>query len=671
MHSPTVTAGRTVDGALLGTAAYMSPEQAQGKHVDRRADIWAFGVVLFEMLSGQQGFNGGTTVEVLSNVLKTEPDWDALPPATPSGVRLLIRHCLQKDHARRLRDIADARYQIEEALSGPSGTAVLAPAHGSRTRERLLWVAALMIVSAVVGGTAWALRQPQAVSDEVRFEISTPPTTDPASVAVSPDGQTIVFAATADGKSQLWLRSMDALSARPLAATDYASSPFWSPDSRSIGFFANGQLKRIDLDSGSVRGLGIVAGMSGAWNRDGTILLAAGAGAALVRISENGGQLTPVVQSSLQANVIVSSQFLPDDRHFLFQAGGTEPGIYVGQLGPSEAPRRILNAQGGAYASSGHLLFVQRGTLFAQVFDLARLELTGDPTAIAEGILVRESGGAVVSASAAGPIVYRTGSSPLQSHFVWFDRSGKPLETIAGSDIGSGFNSALSLDGHRLAISQNAGGGPADIWLLDLNRGVPRKFTFDKLYDLTPVWSPDGKRIAFSSNRISGNFDLYVKSVDGIRDEELLEKGDAGPPSDWSRDGRFILRARQLGRGNDDIWALRLDGDRKASPVVESPFNEGNGQFSPDGKWIAYQSDESGQKEIYVQPFPGPGQKTVITHGGGVQVRWRDDQRELFYLTHDVRLMAVQIRTDSNGVEVLGKPVPLFRTNPAFLDNME
>ena len=265
-----------------------------------------------------------------------------------------------------------------------------------------------------------------------------------------------------------------------------------------------------------------------------------------------------------------------------------------------------------------------------------------------------------MSASAAGPIVYRTGSSTLQSQFVWFDRSGKALEVASGSENGGGFNSSLLPDGHRLAISLNVGGTAADIWLLDLNRGVRSRFTFDKAFDLTPVWSPDGKRIAFSSNRL-GTFDPYVKTVAGPGDEELLETGDAGPPSDWSPDGKFILRARQRDPGNDDIWALPLDGDRKAFPVVETTFNESNGQFSPDGKWIAYQSNESGQLEIYVQPFPGPAQKTRISSDGGVQARWRQDGQELFYLAPDNRLMAVRIRIDSTGVDV-GTPVPLFAT---------
>jgi serine/threonine protein kinase len=658
-QSSAVIVGGTREGVILGTAAYMSPEQALGQPADARSDIWAFGVVLYEMLTGKPGFGGETTVEVLSNVLKADLDWHALPASTPPAVRSLMRRCVQKDRNRRLRDIADARFQIEEALNEPEDSAAgggPAPVH--ITRERLLWVAALTAV--VVGAVAFARytggRQPQ--SNEVRFEINAPPTTEPTSLAVSPDGTKLVFVATSEGTSRLWLRPLDdAVSARPLTGTENAQFPFWSPDSRSVGFVASFQLKRIDLGSGSVQVLAAAA-MGGAWSQDGTILFSRGPGNSLLRISAAGGEPTEVIQSTLQAAILRSPQFFSDDRHFLFHAQGTKPGVYVGQLGTSKPPTWILDALAAAYTSSGHLLFVRQGTLFAQRFDPVRLALTGDPIAVAEPIVVHSRTGAALSASVAGPIAYRTGSPTLQSHFVWFDRSGKTPEVVAGSES-AGFNSALSPDGRRLAISEN-GGAAADIWVLDLNRGVRSRFTFDEAFELTPVWSPDGRRIAFSSNR-KGTFDLYVKSADGIGDETLLETGDAGPPSDWSRDGRFILRTRQRSATNDDLWALALDGDRTAFPVVETPFNESNGQFSPDGKWIAYQSNESGLLEIYVQPFPGPAQKTRISSNGGAQVRWRSDGHELFYLAPDNRLMAVAIRIDSKGVDA-GTPVPLFAT---------
>jgi dipeptidyl aminopeptidase/acylaminoacyl peptidase len=354
---------------------------------------------------------------------------------------------------------------------------------------------------------------------------------------------------------------------------------------------------------------------------------------------------------------------LPDGRQFLFHAAGTQPGVYLAGLGTSESPRRILDVQAGAYASSGHLFFVRQGALFAQRFDPGRLELTGDSIPVAEQVAGSDAGGAVaLSVSAAGPIAYRTGPSTNRSQFVWFDRSGTALETVVGSDVGTGFNASLSPDGRRLAMSRNVGGLAADIWLLDLDRHVPSRFTFDEAFDLMPVWSPDSTRIAFSSNRRRAQgptFDVYEKSVSGVGDERLLVAHDGGDqPTDWSADGRFILYNRETSAGLTDIWALPLDGDRKPFPVVETMFDETNGQFSPNGRWIAYQGNATGQSEIYVQPFPGPGQRTRISSNGGVQVRWRHDGQELFYLAPTGQLMAVSIRLDSADV---GAPVPLFR----------
>ena len=339
---------------------------------------------------------------------------------------------------------------------------------------------------------------------------------------MSPDGEALVFIATSDGKPKLWLRTLQAVSARPLAGTDDAMRPFWSPDSGSIGFFADFQLKRIDLDSGSVRVLGAGNG-GGAWNPDDTILYGNTPDGPLQRISASGGMPTAVVKPSPQVSVLEAPVFLPDGRHFLFHASGTESGIYVGALGASEPAKRILDARAATYASSGHLLFVRESTLFAQAFDPVRLELTGDSIPVTERIVTSSYGGGMpFSASVSGPIVYRTGPSTLPgSQFVWFDRSGRALETIDGFENG-GHNFSLSPDGQRLAISRNVGGDATatstDIWLFDRNRRIPNRFTFNKAFDVTPVWSPDGRRIAFSSNR-RGTFDPYVKPVSGAEEE--------------------------------------------------------------------------------------------------------------------------------------------------------
>jgi len=656
-QSPTLTQrGLTEAGIILGTAAYMAPEQAMGKAADVRSDIWAFGVVLFEMLTGRPVFAGETALELLSSALKTDPDWASLPEGTPPAVRSLLRRCLQKDRSRRLRDIVDARFQIEEAINEPT-TPVLVGASGRKSRERIGWIVGSVAVAAVAVGATHYLSRPQAIGEEVRFEVATPPTTDPTAFAISPDGKKLVFEATSDGKSHLWLRSLDAVLVRPPAGTDEATSPFWLPDSRVIGFSANGQVRGINVDTRVVQPLA----RAGAWNQDGAILFSRGGGGPIYRLAANGGEpapVTPILQGSDQQ----APRFLPNGRNFLFTAqGGTTPGVYVALLGGSDPPRRIVNdAAVGAY-SSGHLLFVRQGTLFAQRFDPVRLQLDGRVTTVADQVVTAGGRSFALSASEAGPIAYRTGP-PAQTQFVWFDRSGSPLQAVAGSDIASGLNSSLSPDGRYLAISRNVGGEAADIWLLDLSRGLPTRFTDDPAFELTPVWSPDGRRIAYGSNR-NGTFDLYVKFADRTGSENLLAGDDIDPPSDWSPDGQFILAAYE-GERQQDIWVVPVDGDRKAFPVVESKtFTESGGQFSPDGKWIAFQSNESGRFEIYVQPFPGPGSRALISSDGGVQVRWRHDGQELFYLAPDNRLMAVRIQLDAEGGNVeADRPLPIFAT---------
>ncbi len=405
----------------------MSPEQARGKPVDKRTDIWAFGCVLYEMLTGRAAFGGETVSDTLAAILEHEPDAQALPSATPQKVRDLLRRCLQKDPQRRLRDIADARFQMEEALSEPGAPLTgAAPAPAAETsRAIVVGRSAAAVAAGVAVGTRY-LTRPTIGGDEVRLEVTTPPTSDPTSFAISSDGKTLVFVATSDGKSRLWLRSLAAVSARPLAGTDDATRPFWSPDSRSVGFSANGQLKRIDVDAESVQLLGGGGGGVGsAWNEEGTVLIASGGNNPISRVSVGGGEPTAVTQVTPETSTQLAPRFLPDGRHFLFTAmGGTAPGVYLGLLGASDQPRRIIDAVAGTYAS-GHLLFVRQGTLFAQPFDPVRHRLDGSPTTVADQIVTSPGMGLfALSASAAGPIAYRAGPSGVQSQFVWFDRSG-------------------------------------------------------------------------------------------------------------------------------------------------------------------------------------------------------------------------------------------------------
>jgi serine/threonine protein kinase/dipeptidyl aminopeptidase/acylaminoacyl peptidase len=667
-NSPTMMSG-TREGVILGTVAYMSPEQAQGKAADARSDIWAFGVVLYEMLTGKSGFGGDTAVEVLSNVLKADPDWTALPASAAPSVRSLLRRCLQKDPRQRLRDIADARFQIEEALNEPATPlAVAERASVPQRRERLAMsvVSALALLTLIALVTTLANRNSAPSAAEMRLEITTPPTTDPVSFAISPDGRTIVFGATSEGRTRLWLRSLDSVSARPLAGTDGGIYPFWSPDSRSIGFFADGKLERIDLDGTLVRALANAPNpVGGSWNREGTILFVPNFTGPIFRTSATGGEALAVTRIEARQSSHRFPHFLPDGLRFLYYAlSSTEaPGVYAGQL-DGRAAQRLLDADAPAvYASSRHLLFVRKRALFAQEFDPVRLALTGTPYSIAEQIAVGGESNAVgLSTSASGPLVYRAGPASARRQFVWFDRTGKEIGTVGEPDSAGPSNLSTSPDGHRMALNRTVNGNQ-DIWLLELGRGVLSRFTFDTPFDAAPVWSPDGSRIVFTSDR-KGVYDLYQKPVTGAGSENLLlATSQNKAPVDWSPDGRFILYRSPGPATGFDLWAVPVDGEPKPFPVVQTDFEERDGQFSPDGKWIAYQTNESGRVEIVVQPFRGPGSKLQVSTNGGAQVRWRPDGKELFYIALDGRLMAVPIRFVSEGTSVeAGAPIPLFAT---------
>ncbi len=668
-QSPTITTpGMTQAGMILGTAAYMSPEQARGSDADKRADLWAFGVVLWETLTGTRPFDGATVSDTLASVLKTEPEWNVLAPGTPAAVRRLLRHCLQKDRKRRLDSAAAARLEIEEAMAQPStveGGVTWSASPASRGRPAwmtALAVAAVLVAAVLAIPAVLHLREvPPPSPPEVRLEINTPPTTAPTSLAISPDGRTIVFVATSEGQSRLWLRVLDSVEARPLTGTNGAQNPFWSPDSRSVGFFADSRLKRIDIvDGGSVQTLANAnRGTGGAWNRNSVILFTT-LGDPIFRVSDTGGEPVAVTQLKTGQGSHFSPQFLPDGRHFLYWVRGNSDvrGIYVSELGSAES-RRLLDADPGAkYVSSGHLLFLRRDTLFAQDFDPIRLELTGNPFPIAEQVASNLGSG--ISVSGAGSIAFRTSSANAQRQFVWFDRSGRELSK-AGDSVSTPLSApSLSLDGQRVALYR-ALDGNTDVWLFETKRGVLSRFTSDVADDVGPVWSPDGDRIVFSSNR-KGIADLYEKSATaGGSEDLLLSTAQDKTAMDWSPDGRFLLFHSEDAKRSFDIWALPMGGNGKPFPIVQTDFADERAQFSPDGKWIAYQSDESGRVEIYVHPFPGPGNRWPISTNGGSQVHWRRDGKEMFYVALDGRLMAVPIKVAMNGgAPEVGTPVTLF-----------
>jgi eukaryotic-like serine/threonine-protein kinase len=663
-RSPTITTpAMTQAGIILGTAAYMSPEQARGKPLDKRSDIWAFGCVLYEMLAGRRAFAGDEVSDVLASVLAREPDLAALPGTVPPSIRRLLRRCLQKDRYDRLHDIGDARIEIRDALASADSevTVVPGPSAHRRSRERLAWIGAITVLTLALAASLTLGRRPGSTAFEMRLDITTPPTTSPQSLAISPDGRTIAFVATSEGQSRLWLRSLESGAARAVIGTEGAEAPFWSPNSQSVAFFSAGKLRRIDVNGGSVQTVANApGGQGGAWNRDGVILFSS-LGHPIFRVPATGGEPVALSRLALQGSDF-SPQFLPDDLDFLYYVRGSPEvrGVYVGRLDETLEARRLLDSDAAAvFASSGQLLFVRQGTLFAQDFDPIRLALTGNLFPVAERVV--STRGAVVSVSGTGSIAYRASSPGARRQFVWFDRSGKEISRVGDSVSTTLSAPSLSRDDQRVALYRGVNAGNPDIWVLEAKRGVFTRFTSDAADDVGPVWSPDGDRIVFSSNR-KGVQDLYQKSVTaGVSEELLLATAQAKLATDWSGDGRFVLFTSHEPKSGFDIWALPLDGNRKPFPVVQTGFDEQGGQFSPDGHWIAYQSDESGRAEIYVQRFPDRGNKWQISTNGGSQVRWRRDGRELFYVALDGRLTAVAIGISSNAqAPEVGASVALF-----------
>jgi serine/threonine protein kinase len=660
-QSPTITTpAMTAAGMILGTAAYMSPEQAKGRPADKRSDIWAFGCVLYEMLTTRRAFDGDDVSETLAAILRTEPDYSALPLGTPPALQTLVQRCLRKDRKRRLADISDARLDLDDVpIATDSDTRARRDVSG---RERLAWVGLVTFVGLAVAFVSHGMRREELPLEVTHVEIATPATIDPVSIAVSPDARQLATVISDDDRSRLWLRSLETGESRILPKTDGAQFPFWSPDGRSLGFHADGSVKRFDLDGGSVRTLASSAVPSGAsWNRDGVILFAPTALGVIWRTTASGGTPTAVTTMTLPAeNGHSFPQFLPDGRHFLFYVIGRPEarGVWVGDIGGTQR-RRLLDADAAAvYSPVGQLLYVRDQTLLAQPFDAATLQLSGRPMPVAPQVAVLggvANTGAV--AAAASTVVYRSGSAGRRRQFIWIDRTGRTVEKVGVPDLYFPANPSLSPDGRRVVVSRLFEGN-ADIWSLDLERGTFNRLTSEPAAETYPLWEPGGQRIAFSVSHVPNHPRIHVKStVDGSEDQDLEIDGVA---NDWSGDGRFLLYRTTTVDGGFDLWAHSFGADRKAFPVASTRFNEREAQFSPDGRWIAFQSDESGSPQIYLQSFPQPHGKISVSASGGTQARWRSDGKELFYLTAEGRMMAVPVTLLSTGTASVGTAVSLF-----------
>ena len=578
----------TTPGLILGTAAYMSPEQARGLTVDKRTDIWAFGCVLYELLTNRSPFAGATVSDTMAQILGSEPDWTALPASTPSTVRRLLQRCLQKDVKPRLRDIGDARIEIDEAaqLDPVSLASQTAPTSGS---ERLMWasaVALLGVAMLVVGSRAWTPR-PATVPPEVRFDIATPEVAHPtlsSSVALSADGRQILFVADSDGQSHVWVRSVDSLEARPLVGTGGATHPFWSPDGRSVAFSSEGFLKRLDLDGGLVRTLArSTVGVGGTWSRGGIILFALNPASAILQVSAEGGPSTAVTQLDPGQVGHAFPHFLPDGRHFLYYvtAGAATRGVYVGRLDGS-SPRRLLDADGGGVYTNGHVLFIRERDVFAQPFDAERLALQGSPFRVAGGVFGRAGGQSLTLSAAAGAFAFRAGEARFERQFTWVDRSGTQIATV-GDRLANPDGISWSPDRSQLVFFAR-GATSSDLWTLDTRRGVVSRFTDDAGEDIFPLWARDGDRIIYTAIR-NGQGSLYQRHIGTDSPGELLmsPQGDEVFASDTSPDGRDLVYQRMNAKTGWDIWTLPLKRDGTPVPVVQTDADERGARLSPDG----------------------------------------------------------------------------------------
>ena len=668
----TRTAPLTEDGAILGTLQYMAPEQLEGKPADARTDIFAFGAVLYEMVTGRRAFGGSSQARLIGAILQDQP-----PPIDPAvartayGLDRVVQQCLAKDPDERWQSVQDLRDELKWIANNRStaGSLVGSLEGGAPIgrRERVAWgFAALALIGAVLS-LVWAVatRRPPTELPEERLDIATPPTSDSIalnSLAVSPDGQQIVFVAPLDGTNRLWLRPLNSATARPISGTEDASFPFWKPDSLSIGFFANSKLKRVNLADGSVEELAAASsGRGGAWSRNGTIVFAPGSVDPLYRVSEHAGS-TAVIVTHLVAGKQVSHrfpQFLADDRHLLFFAGGPREnqGEYVTTIDSGEPRRLSFDTDTAATFTNGRLFFIRQGTLFAATFDTQQMSM-GEPTPVAVGVMY-DTGKGAFSASPNGVIAYRAGGK-VQRQLVWFDRFGNMVATVTTTDIVP-LNPDVSQDGRILFQLVD---GNTDIW--EATRTGFTRVTTDPADEWCAVWAKDGSgRFAFASNR-NGAYDLFQRSSDGT-ERALLQSNEGKIPIDWSGDGRFLLY-RVFG-ASSDLWVLPLEGPPKPLAFATTHFEEREGQFSPDGHWIAYQSNERGHFEIYLQPFPG-SDKTIpipVTPKGGTQPRWRRDGTELFYIAPDETLMAVPMTWRAAGQPPLpDTPVVLFRTRIAL-----
>jgi len=671
---PTAAAA-TEPGVVMGTLGYMSPEQVKGKPADARSDIFAFGAVFHEMLSGKRAFHGESAGETMASILKEEPaDLSLTNQNVSPGLERIVRHCLEKNPERRFQSASDIAFALQ-TLSEASGS-VVAGARVSPIRRipgAFLWGAAGLLAGVFAATLLPIGRRAAPDSSEgrpIRFEVAAPPDQRAVgTLALSPDGSRLAFAMREPGgATMLWTRALADPKAEKLPGTEGAELPFWSPDGRSLGFFASGELKRISISGGPPQPIApVTADVRGAsWGADDQILFAPAFSGPLQQVSATGGKITPATILNKRRNEGTHRWpwFLPDGRHFLYYSAsdtGEEPGdVYLGRLGSSDVKRLTASSSLPVYASPGYLVFVRGSTLVAQPFDAGRQEIRGEPTPLGVDLPSNSStsGLRALSASLDGTLAWRT-QAGATSQPVLLDRQGHEIGRLA--EAGEWYLARLSPDGQRLATARSSAANTSgDIWTIDIARNIATRMTLDPGDDNNPIWSPDGTRLAFTSSRKGAAGDLYVMRADQPGSEELLLASDgAKTPNSWSPDGRSLIFEVSTPQSRQDLWLLSLDGDRKPLPFLATPFAERNARFSPDGRWVAYTSDVSGAPEIYVRPFRESGGTWRVSNRGGQTPTWRGDGREIYYLSPDNMLMAAPVT--STAPFQTAPPVPLFQ----------
>jgi serine/threonine-protein kinase len=661
-ESPTITRAATETGVILGTAGYMSPEQARGKTVDKRTDIWAFGCCLYEALTGRVTFQGDTLSDTIASVLRQDPDWQALPETTPRSIRRLLARCLQKDPRRRFRDAWDVRVEIGEAEPAVTPAKAIG---AQRARRTMPWVAALVfaLLATAIGIWSWISPGPSSTGAVTRLRLPTPPLAEWfRMLAISPDGTRLAFIGELNGTTQIFLRSLDRLEAKPMEGTEGALiNVFFSPDGEWVGFFADDKLKKVSVAGGApVTLCDAPRAFHAAWAPDDRIYFEeyAHVRGRVLSVSAAGG--TPQAVSTPEEVSHRPLEVLPGGKALLIAVArntwdGFE-GLEIGAFSLETGEYRTLieRAHRGSYARTGHLVFSRAGTLLAAPFDVGRLEVTGPAVPVLEGL--PGPFGRPFRISENGTLVYVPQRTEPGGTLVWVNREG---EARPVTDVRRGYQQLrISPDGQRIAV-EILWEGNYDIWIYDIPRGTLTRLTVAESLEGIPEWSSDGKRVAFFSDRDPPG--VYWKPIDGSGPTERLT--DAGDhPESWSPDGRVLA----FGKG-DDLWMLPMEGERKPEPFLDTPFRELGASFSPDGQWIAYHSDESGRWEVYVRAYSGPGGKWQLSTHGGLFAVWSPDGREIFYRTEDKKVMVVPLQLTPEFRA--GKPKMLFEDRFVYINH--